>query len=168
MANKLEIERKYLMKRLPELKFHKILHIFQYYLADGSRIRLTKDATPDSGHFKGDIIPFPFGVKNKFELTIKKKIKAGVYEEDERKISEKKYDELKKKAISHIKKARHIFKVGKLKWEIDIYKNIDLVTAEIELPRENYKFKIPPAIQKEIIMDVTEFPQFTNKALSEK
>lgn len=167
MAKKLEIEKKYLLKRLPELKWDKILHIFQYYLPDGSRIRETRDATPSKGHFKGQTIPFPFGVNPKFERTIKKKLKAGVYEEDERKISRKEFEESKKTALSFITKVRYVHKVDKnLKWEVDVYQNVNMVTAEIELPRENFRFQLPPAICKELVMDVTKFRQMTNKSMA--
>jgi hypothetical protein len=166
MAKHLEIERKYLLKSLPELKYHKILHIFQYYLPDGSRIRETRDGNPSKGHFKGTTIPFPFGPTLKCERVIKKKLKPGVYEEDEKEISKNKYANLCGTAISVIQKTRYIYKMEKLKWEIDVYRNITMVTAEIELPKEGAPFKIPEALKKVMVMDVTEFPQFTNRALS--
>lgn len=166
MSKKLEIERKYLLKNLPDLKYSKVLHIFQHYLKDGSRIRETRDGTPDKGFFKGTDFPFPFGPTIKYERVVKKKLKPGVYEEDEKKIGKKKYQKLEKESVSCIKKTRYIFKMGKLKWEIDVYKNIVMVTAEIELPKEGAPFKIPDALKDEMIMDVTEFPQFTNRAMS--
>lgn len=155
MSKKLEIERKFLLRRLPVgLKWHKVLRIFQYYLKDGSRIRETRDTEGD------DYVV-------KYELTRKKKLKPGIYEEDERTISKKKYEKLKNKAISSIHKLRYIHKMGKkLKWEIDEYRGIQLVTAEIEIANQYAGFKMPTAVTNELIMDVTEFPQFTNRALS--
>lgn len=176
MAKKLEIEKKFLLRKLPaNLTYQKILHIFQYYLPDGSRIRETRDAKPKSGPFKGDIIPFPLGVNSKFELTKKKKIKAGVYEENEREISQKKFELLRETSVSVIKKARYVHVMNgltgkkKLKWEIDVYHDgLHMVTAEIELPKEGVSFNTPQEIKDEMIMDVTEFYQFTNKSLSNK
>jgi hypothetical protein len=166
VAKKLEIERKYLLRRVPELKWNKVLHIKQLYLKDGSRIRSTRDATPTKED-EGFEIPFPFGRSAKYEQVRKKKLKPGVYEEDEKEISESKYFELEGQAISAIKKVRYIYKISKkLKWEIDLYQNIRMVTAEIELPKEGASFKMPDALKDEIIMDVTEFPQFTNRAMS--
>ena len=167
MAKKLEIERKYLLKRLPHgLKWDGVLHIFQYYLPDGRRVRETRNALVPS--FYSDIIPFPFGRYVKYEVCIKKKLKAGVYEEDEKKITQKQFEKLKELATSSISKTRHIFKMGKLKWEIDEYqRDINLVTAEIELKTEKTKFKMPKELQDVLIMDVTEFREFTNKSLAD-
>lgn len=154
MAKKLEIERKYLLKKLPGGRFKKTLNIIQLYTKD-ARLRQITDLQT---------------CKKKWVLTKKKKIGAGIYEEDERNISYETYLKMSEEAETFIMKTRYIFKYdgSRLKWEIDLYKSINMVTAEIELPKVDTKFKIPPAIQKEIIMDVTEFPQFTNKALSEK
>lgn len=155
MSKKLEIEKKYLLKRLPTLKYSKVMELTQYYLSDGSRIR---ESIVVSGSKPSH--------KKVFHLTKKKKIKMGVYEEDETTISERKFKTLSKNAESVLIKTRYVYKAGSLKWEIDIY-GIKMVTAEIELPRESYPFKMPDAIKKELIMDVTEFPQFTSRKLSD-
>jgi len=158
VSKHLEIERKFLLRRLPEARYSKVLHIRQYYLKDGSRIRESRnDVNKKSG--AEDV---------KYYLTRKKKIAQGIYEEDERKISEKKFNKLSKRAVSEIVKSRFILKSGKLKWEIDAYSNIELVTAEIELKSLYAGFKMPATIANELIMDVTEFPQFTNRAMSIK
>ncbi len=158
MAKKLEIERKFLLKRVPDIKYSKVLHITQHYLKDGSRIRESWD---ESHRSDGTEV-------RKYYLTRKKKIAQGVYEEDERKISAKKFAKLSKKSLRVINKSRHILKSGKLKWEIDSFNGISLVTAEIELKNLYAGFKMPKAVAKELIMDVTEFPQFTNKSLSDR
>ena len=158
MSKKLEIERKFLLRRLPETRYSNVFHITQYYLKDNSRIRESRNE-----------INKPSGAADvKYYLTRKKKLAQGVYEEDERKISEEKFNKLSKNAISKISKSRHILKSGKLKWEIDRFNNIELVTAEIELKDLYAGFKMPKSVAQELIMDVTEFPQFTNKALSLK
>ena len=154
MAKKLEIEKKYLLKRLPALRYSKVIEIIQYYLKDGVRIRQATAITDGKLN----------SLERLFFLTKKTKIKMGVYEEDETLISEKKYKLLSEKAESVMYKTRYIYKAGKLKWEIDVY-GIKLVTAEIELPKENFAFTMPAFIKKELIMDVTEFPHFTSKRL---
>lgn len=151
MAKKLEIEKKYLLKRLPILSYSKVIDITQLYLPDGSRIR------------KSEVL----NQKTKFYLTKKKKIKMGVYEEDERLISERMFNSRKKKAYSVMHKTRYVYKHGKFKWEIDVY-DIKMVTAEIEIPKEGTKFRMPGQIAKELIMDVTEFPHFTSRSLSDR
>ena len=66
-------------------------------------------------------------------------------------------------------KTRFIKKVqGKLKWEVDVYEDLDLVVAELEIPSRKFKIKIPRFISDVLIMDVTKFSEFTNRSLSEK
>ncbi len=150
----LEIEHKFLLKRLPNLNYSERIDIYQLYLKDGSRIR--------SSHFidyeKTIII---------YHLTKKTKLGPGIYEENERGITSEEFKKFSKSALSFIHKSRYIFPVKKLKWEIDVYSDMNLVIAEIEIPKVDFKYKIPKEIKSEIILDVTKFPEFTNKSLSE-
>ena len=156
MAKKLETERKFLLKNLPKGLKYSVLKIYQFYLPDGSRIRETIDSESN----------FPFPI-HKYELTNKKKLRQGVYEEDEKIISKEKFNKLRSKTISSIYKTRHVYKTDKIKWEIDTFDNLLLITAEIELPHLYSGFKMPKQISAELIMEVTEFPQFTNKSLAQ-
>lgn len=168
MPKKLEIENRFLLKNLPELKYHKVLHIIQYYLrfdasGVGSRIRESKDATT-----KGVPCPFPFGHPTTYDINTKKNVRPGVDEENERKISKKKFEALKTDAGTVITKTRYIYKAGKLKWEIDVFQSLKLIIAEIELPKEGHKFTMPGEIATELIMDVTGIPHFTNRSLAHR
>jgi CYTH domain-containing protein len=58
--------------------------------------------------------------------------------------------------------------VGDLKWEIDVFKDIRLIVAEIELPKGDYKYEVPKFIKDLTIMDVTNHKEFSNKRLSRK
>jgi CYTH domain-containing protein len=154
MAKKLEIERKYLLKRLPAIKWDYVINIKQFYLPDKTRIRQSF-------------------VNGGFEFIKCKKVllskKPKVYEEDEKEITKDEFLDLFKKSKTGLAKTRFIKKVpGGLKWEVDMYEDIDLIVAELEIPKKKFKVKIPKFISDVLIMEVTEFSEFTNRSLSEK
>lgn len=153
----LEIEKKFLLKRVPTIKFDKVLQIQQYYCKDNSRIRKIIDAK------KGKIT---------YIRTIKKArpdLGMGVYDETETFLTEKEFNIALQKANFSIHKTRFIKKINKkIKWEIDSFQQFNLVVAEIELPTLKYKFDIPKFIKDNLIMEVTGFNQFTNKSLASK
>jgi CYTH domain-containing protein len=147
----LEIERKFLLKELPDIMYDNKLNIMQWYCDKNLRIRRTLDVNSS---------------KLSYTVTKKTLLRPGVYEEDEQVISKKKYEALLKSAFKCIIKTRYIKKFGKLKWEIDSYKDMSLTVAEIELPKEGHKFKLPDYIAYCLILEVTHMPEFTNKNLA--
>lgn len=149
----LEIERKFLLKRIPLIKFDIIKEISQFYCGQTPGYRLRKTSSNEN---------------IQYFLTIKNRISDMTYEENETLITKKEFNEKIKKAKSYIEKTRHIKKIGKLKWEIDSIKNMNLVIAEIEIPSEKYHFILPKFIKDNLIMEITSFRNFTNKSLSEK
>lgn len=149
----LEIERKFLLKRKPDIKFDETKLISQFYCIGKPDFRIRETT------IKG---------RKTYHLTIKKKISDLTYDEFEKEITKKEFDTKLKKAKRFIFKVRYIKKVGKLKWEVDVYNNLDLVVAEIEIPSEKYHLKLPKFIQDSLIMEVTQFRNFSNKSLSEK
>jgi CYTH domain-containing protein len=62
-----------------------------------------------------------------------------------------------------ISKTRHIYKYEGNKWEIDEFHGEleGLILAEIEIPSEDYQFKIPAFVGK----DVTDDPRYYNSHL---
>ena len=157
----LEIERKFLMRRLPvELlskRKHEIIDIKQYYFEiDGKwqRFRIASDK-------KG----------TKYIHTIKKSISPGVYEEDEKLIEKKDFQKIfvqHKKNYRVIDKTRYVIKHQGLKFEIDEYKNLSLVVLEIELPRLNFCFNYPPGLENDMVYELTGIKQFSNLSLALK
>lgn len=151
----LEIERKFLLKKVPyNLKPDEVITIEQYYCSKNKeldfRIRKSINSLKEAIYTK----------------TTKKRLSPGVFEELEFNITESQFKKYLKFAKSEIKKIRYIKKVGKLKWEIDFYTNIHLLVAEIELPDIKYPIKIPKFISKNLIMEITDIKQFSNKSLS--
>jgi CYTH domain-containing protein len=157
----LEIERKYLLKDIPNRAPDQRLEIKQYYCEDKKhkrnfRLRETVYWTND-------------GMTRNVEYfeTTKKFISPGIYEEHEISLNKGAFDDMMKYAKSSISKTRYIYKINKkLKWEVDVFNNMRLVVAEIEIPDMAYKFSIPKYIKDVLLMEVTEFTCFTNKNLA--
>ena len=142
---KLEIENRYLIKRLPEkIKWNETQFITQYYSKNG-RFRAT--------------------MSNKstvFIKTLKKTISEGVNEEIEVGVTKEQFLKEIKLATKRISKIRYIKKVGKLKWEVDVFER--LVIAEIELPtkKDLKTVKLPKFIKDLLILDITPIKAFSN------
>jgi len=157
----LEIERKFLMRRVPvellKKRKHEIINIIQYYFEiDGKwqRFRIASDK-------KG----------TKYIHTIKKSISPGVYEEDEKIIDKKTFQKVFSQHINNyrvIEKTRYVIKHQGLKFEIDEYKNLSLVVLEIELPKLSFCFQYPRGLQSEIVYELTGIKQFSNLSLALK
>lgn len=157
-----EIERKIILKNVPNIEYDEILNITQYYLknSDGiwERFRKTKDHNDITTYVR----------------TIKTPLRKGASLEDEIEISKEDYIRSKKMCKSgefesrRISKVRHvIYTDDNLKWEIDEFDNIKLVIAEIEIPTDDYEVVFPQYIIDNIIKEVTGIKEFNNRKMSE-
>jgi CYTH domain-containing protein len=158
--SKIEIERKFLLKTLPEIEPKDSVKIDQFYLRNSSGIweRVRKWESN-------------FGTR--YIHTIKKNISKLENLEDEKDISEDEYIGFTQKCLSSkedskfIKKIRHIYPDGNLNWEVDEFDNgYRLIIAEIEIPIKTFKLKIPTFIKKVSLLEVTGLKQFSNRSLS--
>ena len=157
----LEIERKFLLKQIPNRAPDKHYEIKQYYCEDKKSERNFRLRHITWWENEGKT------KKEQYIETVKRRIKPGVYEENETELSISEFQTRMKYAKSYLIKSRYIYIVSKkLKWEIDIFSEMRLVLAEIEIPKMNYKIKIPDYIKDVLIMEVTKFDEFTNKALA--
>lgn len=153
----LEIERKFLLKNLPILpdnRWDRILNIEQSYFTDSdgktSRVRTQADEK-----------------ELKFFLTQKELISHGVFEEKESEITQKEYFEYLPKFERTLRKIRYVKKFGAhLKWEIDVYLTVKLITAEIELLKIDQEFEFPDYIKENVIMELTGMREFSNYSLA--
>ena len=146
----IEIERKFLVNKdiLPLPNSYKSIEQAYLIFDDTQVVRVRK-------------------TNNKYQLTYKIK-KTNIhrlefeydipFEDGEKLISFSKYH--------IIKKDRYIINVGVNKWEIDVFKdlNLGLVVAEIELDDENENIEIPNWIKKDISND----DRYLNFNLSKK
>jgi len=69
-----------------------------------------------------------------------------------------------------ISKKRHIYKDDRgMTWEVDVFSSgVHIIVAEVELPKKNFKLKIPKFIDDVMLLEVTELKQFSNRNLSNK
>jgi len=162
----LEIERKFLLKNLPVVDYSlviDVLQIEQFYLKSGrtdswARVRKSYSRITD---------------KVIYYHTVKRRVATGINDEREKTITKVQYDKYIKEYIKggesrKISKTRHVFKDGKLKWEIDVFNGMSLIVAEVELPRKKYKLTVPRFINENLIMEVTRFNEFGNRNLASK
>ena len=147
----LEIERKFVLKRLPDKLFDKMFFIEQFYYSVQERFERYRQIKE--------------GKDIKFYKTIKTNISHGVFNEDETVIDTDEYQQHFNdidKVTSFVEKVRYKYNIGDLVWEIDYYVNLHLIIAEIELPDINHKFDIPDFIKNELIYEVTGIKEFSN------
>jgi CYTH domain-containing protein len=160
-----ELERKFLLKSLPNIKCTKELKIYQYYLNSeplvAKRIRRS---------ICGDVVNYYYTEKI-YDTT-----NSEHTEEIEKIISVTEFNKLKNKAISLIKKTRRLYNDGTKDWEIDIFDDMSLIIAEIEfianglnVHNKSYElnnYKIPNFINEVLIMEVSNMKEFSNKELA--
>ena len=159
---KLEIERKFLLKSMPDIDPKEIVKIDQYYLKNKEGI------WERARSWKSNIN----GVK--YIHTVKKSVSKGVNLEDEYFMTESDFFQFKKNCLNSkdskfLSKERWIYPDGDLFWEVD--KFIDdhyLIIAEVEIPTKRYKVNIPDFISSKLLLEVTDFKQFSNRSLSNK
>ena len=159
----IEIERKFLLKAIPDILPPEVVKIDQFYFKnkDGVWERVRQWNSNLYG--------------KRWIHTIKTKISDFSNEEVEKDITKLEYEEFKKgcrenKSNSrYIKKERWIYPDGDLYWEVDIFKDkCHIVIAEIEIPSEDYDLNIPEFISKKTLLEVTGQKLFSNRSLSVK
>lgn len=153
-----EIERRWILKNVPTIKWDKVIDIKQFYIPSingmgNLRLRFNYD------HNSGELI--------NYETIIKANIGYGTNTEQHQDISKGDAFELLDKAESMIKKTRHIYCNNGFKFEVDKYKTINLVMLEVELNDLNQEIIFPALISNKIIMEVTGVKEFSNYSLSE-
>lgn len=157
----IEIERKFLLKSIPNKKPFETIEIFQWYFKNESGV--WERARSCYSDIKGFY----------FVHTIKKSIAPGVNEENEKDITSNEFNEFvamcKQSQSRYISKQRQVFIDNELKWEVDIFNNgHHLIIAEVELPAIDYPVNLPKFISEKLLLEVTGMKQFGNKNLSNK
>jgi CYTH domain-containing protein len=158
----IEIERKFLLKSIPDGKPSETIKIKQWYLkVDGIWERARS--------MESNI----YGIK--WVHTIKTRISDSSNIEEERDLSKDQFDDFVKRCkgskqnAKYITKQRRIYPDGELKWEVDIFsQKCHIIVAEIEIPTEDYDLQIPEFIQKKSLLEVTGMKQFSNRSLSNR
>jgi len=159
----MEIERRFLLKRLPNVdNFEMDIEIGQHYLSpagDKETERVLAITQSICGNVLGD----------RWIHTIKQPTKGLGMLETEEEITWEAFSVGKTNADRSIYKTRHVLNhtSDKLVWEIDEFKDHDLVIAEIEIPSVEYELVIPEILKPYILMEITGMHQFSNSNLAE-
>lgn len=150
-----EIERKYLLKKVPSnVKWNFIYEIKQYYVSD-YRIRIQTNT--ETGETK-----WYYNQKTATDDPM-------VYKEVDREIT---YDDFWKYISNReskiIHKTRYVKYFGDdgLKVEVDDFQEMKLVIAEVEIPSVDFQFELPKYIKNDLILEVTRYAEFKNRRLA--
>lgn len=159
----LEIERKFLLKAMPERKPDEIVSIEQWYWKNKTGI--WERARIWDSNIEGI----------SWIHTIKKTLSKGVSLEDEKPLTEEEFESFKNICLSpksesrFITKERYLYEDGDLYWEVDVFDNgYHLIVAEVEMPKKNFNLRIPDFISDVLLLEVTGLKQFSNRNLSLK
>ena len=159
----IEIEKKFLLKAMPDVLPTEVVKIDQFYFKNKEGV--WERVRQWNSNLYG----------KRWIHTIKTKISDFSNEEIEKDITKLEYEEFKKgcrqkKSNSrYIKKERWIYPDGDLYWEVDIFKDkCHIIIAEIEIPSEDYDLNIPEFISKKTLLEVTGQKLFSNRSLSIK
>ena len=162
MMNMIEIERKFLLKSIPDIKPIEIIKIKQWYLKING---IWERARSMDSNLSGV----------KWVHTIKTRISDCSNIEEERELTKKEFEDFIKVCKSSKQNARYITKERRihihdnLKWEVDVFsQKCHIIIAEVEIPNEEYDLDIPDFIQKKSLLEVTGMKQFSNRSLSNR
>lgn len=146
--NRLEIERKFLVKELPDYLWnYKHAIIEQHYVSFEPETRIRKFNDSYTLTFKSE------GTLERSEVQIP--------------ITKLHFNELKEMSIGSVNKIRYFIPEGPHTYELDVYNNIDsLLTVEIEFDNreDSDDFSVPAWFGTEI----TNIKEFKNKNLARK
>lgn len=168
---KYEIERKFILKNIPDeyAKDAVKIELMSFYLTEdlldsvAQRIRLEKN--------QDDV---------KIIQTTKTPTgTSGIRQELEAVLTLEEFKKHTEFITHYVKKTRYVKYINGYKWEIDYFHNIKLIMAEVEMIATNLKhseqvrdelfnIELPSIIQNELIFEVTDLDSFSNKQLAIK
>lgn len=161
--DEIEIERRFLLAKIPPITWDKTIHIEQAYLSliDSDKVERIRRTTVYNDMADNDVDY----MRENFYHTTKERLTDMSVVEDEKEITEENYLGLWSKKDRILIKDRHIKEEGDLKWEIDDLNR--LIIAEIELPSEDYDLDIPEWLEPYILLEITGMHQFSNSNLAD-
>lgn len=141
-----EIERRFLLKRIPIVNWTNIYDIEQYYILD------TELGVIKRLRVKYDVL---YSKPRTFEYLHKIYVAAGQFVEVHEDFNPTDFKELRSKAFKILSKRRYVYEYNGLKFEVDVIDGITLVLMEVELDDINQPFDFPDEIKAELITEVT-------------
>ena len=172
-AAPLEIERSYLLTRVPELPTDErnrgTLRIEQGYLPESTAGDPSPGLTSESATIEGRIrrTVHPDG-----RVSCVHTIKRGVglvRTEQERTMEPDEFDRLWPHTVGRrLSKDRHRIHDAGFLWEIDRFHDLDLVLAEVELPTPEAVAPLPEWLQPQVVREVTDEPEYRNYEIARR
>jgi CHAD domain-containing protein/CYTH domain-containing protein len=148
-----EVERKFLLKELPE------------HAREASSVDIEQGWVPNK-HLQERVRRARSGDEEKYYRTFKVGMDLKRVELEEE-ISKEVFNALWGLTKGHrVRKKRYRVADGDLVWEIDAFPDRDLVVAEVELPGEDTKVKLPSWLKRCVVREVTGDPAFYNVNLA--
>ena len=148
-----EIERKYLLRRLPpEMPAGEVDEVAQGYIPGERLVERLRRRT------RGDCITYLRTVKlgsGVARTEIEEETTAAVFDAMWPLTSGRR-----------VEKRRHTVPDGDLAWEIDEFTDRELVLAELELPDEEHPVQFPEWLSPYVVREVTQEPEFLNLNLA--
>lgn len=153
MADGTEIERKYLLRALPEMPAHDVLEIEQGYIPGRVLVeRLRRQQAPDG------------------TVTLYRTVKVGrgierteLEEETTPRVFEHMWVLTEGRRV---RKRRHVVREGGRTWEIDEYLDRELSMAEVELETRDDEVRVPAWLARVLVREVTGEREYTNHSLA--
>ncbi len=158
----MEIERRFLLKGVPDVKYDMNIEIGQHYLSPKGD-KETERVRAITQSINGNVL------SDRWIHTIKQPTNGLGMLETEEEITWEAFSVGKKNADRSIYKTRHVFHIREqeIVWEIDEFKGLNLVIAEIEIPSEDYGLVVPEWLNPYILLEITGLKQFSNSNLAE-
>lgn len=151
MQQNKEIERRFLLKRKPHLKWSHIYEITQYYIKHGEMIKRFRVCT--------DVIN---DKKTTYEYLHKVPLNKGEFMEVHEDYEIDQIPDIINRAFRFTSKTRYVYEENGLKFEFDEIDNVKLLLLEIELEAIDQDLTIPALIQEQIIAEITGMKGFSN------
>ncbi len=161
-----EIERVYLLDRLPDLPESAVrVRIEQGYLPDAQNAPAAGGDEVIEGRLRRRVDP-----DGSVLCTHTIKRGAGlVRSETQRTITEAQFEAYwPRTAGRRLSKTRHRVPAGPLVWEIDDFDDLDLILAEVELPSPEAEAPPPEGLAPHIVREVTDDRRYRNYELAKK
>ena len=156
METKIELERRWLLKGCPgwvQDNCTSDVMIDQFYTPDGWRYRKIED-----------LITY----KSTYERTMKTSVERGVnHEKGTENIKKKDYLKAQHDAIKKISKNRMTIICDGRTFEVDNFYGCNLTIVEVEGVTMHDTIVFPEVIEKDVLMEVTGNPKFSNFSLAD-
>lgn len=150
-----EIERKWLLKRIPLVDFDQVIHIQQYYVTiDGKPCRIRYSSNPDETEkvttevIHKENIGYGHNIEHHYSIT--------------REEADKIIDAIPIGDRIYVHKIRRVKYFDGYKIEVDEFYGVTLIMMEVEVPYIEFPIVFNELVQKEILMEVTGNENFNN------